>query len=57
MNRIIKAREEREFKKMMTQRSGYSPTKGLKKARDQMKDSNKFNDSVQFRTQAEGTKH
>jgi len=51
MNRIIRAREDREFKKMMTQRSGYSPTKGLKKARGQMKEANKkYGGSTQLRT-------
>ena len=28
VERLIKAREERDFKKIMTERSGYSPIRG-----------------------------
>tara|TARA_B110000285_G_C14944676_1_gene523731 strand:+ start:205 stop:333 length:129 start_codon:yes stop_codon:yes gene_type:complete len=37
MARLKKAREEAEFKKRMTERSGFSATNGVKKARKTVK--------------------
>lgn len=34
MQRSAKAQQDKQFKVMLTERSGYSPTKGLSKARD-----------------------
>lgn len=54
LQRNLKAQKDRAFKQMMTQRSGYSPTKGINKARDdQVAASQMSTGSSQFRTQRE----
>lgn len=40
MARLKKAREDAEFKKKMTERSGFSATTGVKKARKAVKKQN-----------------
>lgn len=54
LQRSLKAQKDRAFKQMMTQRSGYSPTKGIGKAREDLADGSKMSTgSSQFRTQRE----
>jgi len=54
LQRSLKAQKDRAFKQMMTQRSGYSPTKGIPKARDDLVEASKMSTgSSQFRTQRE----
>lgn len=38
LQRSLKAQKDRAFKSMMTARSGYSPTKGQQRARDELVD-------------------